>query len=65
MAAITDAATLFVSLVHAGEQWRIRRKAVGPSLHRAYLEEMLKRVFGPSSQQLVEKLKVPACHRLM
>lgn len=35
--------------ISGGESWRARRRAVGPSLHRAYLEEMLGRVFGPSA----------------
>jgi len=46
--------------VAGGEQWRVRRRAVGPSLHRGYLEAMLVRVFGPSSQQLTRKLDVAA-----
>ncbi|GBF92856.1 cytochrome P450 chloroplastic [Raphidocelis subcapitata] len=46
--------------VGGGEQWRARRRAVGPSLHRAYLEEMLTRVFGPSTLFLGEKLEAAA-----
>lgn len=43
-----------------GEAWRVRRKAVGPALHRAYLEEMLSRVFGPCSLELGTKLRTAA-----
>lgn len=46
--------------ISGGEQWRVRRKAVGPSLHRGYLETMLERVFTPSSQQLCRKLELVA-----
>ncbi|KIZ06747.1 hypothetical protein MNEG_1212 [Monoraphidium neglectum] len=46
--------------VGGGEQWRARRRAVGPSLHRAYLEEMLQRVFGPSTLFLSDKLTAAA-----
>ncbi|WIA43808.1 hypothetical protein OEZ86_010226 [Tetradesmus obliquus] len=46
--------------VAGGEQWRARRRAVSPSLHRAYLEEMLSRVFGPSSLHLADKLAAAA-----
>lgn len=46
--------------ISGGEQWRMRRRAVSPSLHRAYLEEMLTRVFGPSAMQLNDKLAVAA-----
>eukprot|EP00878_Enallax_costatus_P024806 GHUV01026495.1.p1 GENE.GHUV01026495.1~~GHUV01026495.1.p1 ORF type:complete len:533 (+),score=153.01 GHUV01026495.1:330-1928(+) len=46
--------------VAGGEQWRARRRAVAPSLHRAYLEEMLTRVFGPSAEHLVNKLEQAA-----
>ena len=50
--------------ISGGDEWRIRRKAVGPSLHKAYLAEMTDRVFGPSAQALCNKLEVPAtsCH---
>lgn len=34
----------------------MRRKAVGPSLHRAYLEVMLDRVFSASALHLNDKL---------
>jgi carotenoid epsilon hydroxylase len=44
--------------ITGGEDWRVRRRAVGPSLHRGYLEAMLERVFGPSTMQLVLKLEV-------
>ena len=44
--------------VASGDHWRVRRKAVGPSLHRAYLNTMIDRVFGPSAQHLCSKLEV-------
>lgn len=44
--------------ISGGDEWRVRRKAVAPSLHRDYLDAMLKRVFGPSAQQLVTKLEL-------
>lgn len=44
--------------ISGGDNWRVRRKAVGPSLHRAYLGTMVNRVFGPSAQHLVDKLEV-------
>ncbi|KAK9827799.1 hypothetical protein WJX74_002626 [Apatococcus lobatus] len=44
--------------VAGGEQWRSRRKAVNPSLHRAYLQTMIDRVFGPSALHLADKLQV-------
>ena len=40
-----------------GDQWRVRRRAVAPSLHREYLEVMLERVFGASTLHLVSKLE--------
>jgi carotene epsilon-monooxygenase len=43
--------------ITGGDQWRVRRRAVGPSLHKGYLEAMLGRVFGPSALQLVAKLE--------
>ena len=43
-----------------GEEWRVRRKAVGPSMHRAYLAVMLDRVFGESALHLNSKLEVAA-----
>ena len=46
--------------ISGGDEWRVRRKAVGPSLHKAYLAEMTDRVFGPSAQNLCSKLEVPA-----
>ncbi len=45
--------------ISGGDEWRVRRKAVGPSLHKAYLAEMTNRVFGPSAQNLCSKLEVP------
>ncbi len=44
--------------VSGGDGWRVRRKAVGPSLHRAYLETMISRVFAPSATHLNSKLQV-------
>lgn len=46
--------------VSGGEEWRARRRAVGPSLHRAYLVTMIDRVFGPSSLFLCNKLSSSA-----
>ncbi len=44
--------------ITGGDNWRVRRRAVGPSLHRAYLAAMADRVFGPSAQHLATKLEV-------
>ena len=44
--------------VAPGDKWRVRRRAVAPSLHKAYLEVMIDRVFGPSGLQLNAKLEV-------
>ena len=44
--------------ISGGDEWRVRRRAVGPSLHKAYLAEMTDRVFGPSAQNLCSKLEV-------
>ena len=44
--------------ISGGDAWRVRRKAVGPSLHRAYLDTMTARVFGPSAEHLAAKLEV-------
>ena len=44
--------------VAPGDKWRVRRRAVAPSLHKAYLEVMIDRVFGPSGLQLNGKLEV-------
>lgn len=43
-----------------GDQWRVRRRAVGPAFHKGYLEAMLKRVFGASALRLNEKLDAVA-----
>ncbi|CAI5463164.1 unnamed protein product [Closterium sp. Yama58-4] len=40
-----------------GELWTARRRAVGPSLHRRYLETMVDTVFASSTQHLVDKLR--------
>lgn len=45
--------------ITGGDNWRVRRKAVGPALHRAYLETMIERVFAPSAFHLNSKLEVP------
>ena len=47
-----------------GDDWRVRRKAVQPSLHRAYLDLMIQKVFGPSAVHLSSKLEV-GCLLLM
>ncbi|KXZ43836.1 hypothetical protein GPECTOR_79g115 [Gonium pectorale] len=46
--------------ISGGDAWKARRRAVGPSLHRAYLEVMLDRVFGASSLFAADKLRVAA-----
>ncbi|KAF5829446.1 CYP97C3 [Dunaliella salina] len=46
--------------IAGGDLWRARRKAVAPSLHKAYLSTMIDRVFGPSALFLVDKLKAPS-----
>ncbi|KAG2485382.1 hypothetical protein HYH03_015869 [Edaphochlamys debaryana] len=46
--------------IAGGENWRVRRKAVGPSLHRSYLEAMVNRVFGPSALFAADKLRESA-----
>ena len=48
--------------ISGGDGWRVRRKAVGPALHRAYLETMLDRVFGPSAVHMCDKLQVGGSH---
>ncbi len=44
--------------VSGGDQWRVRRKAVNPALHKAYLNTMIDRVFAPSALHLADKLQV-------
>ena len=44
--------------VSGGDQWRVRRKAVNPAFHKAYLNTMIDRVFAPSALHLTEKLQV-------
>ena len=39
-----------------GDLWKGRRRAVVPSLHKAYLEAMVERVFGPCTARLEAKL---------
>lgn len=46
--------------VAGGEQWRVRRKAVAPALHKGYLEVMINRVFAPSALHLNRKLEKAA-----
>nr|APW83735.1 cytochrome P450 carotenoid hydroxylase 97C [Dunaliella salina]APW83739.1 cytochrome P450 carotenoid hydroxylase 97C [Dunaliella salina] len=46
--------------IAGGDLWKARRKAVAPSLHKAYLATMIDRVFGPSALFLVDKLKTPS-----
>lgn len=46
--------------VSGGDQWRVRRKAVNPALHKAYLNTMIDRVFAPSALHLAEKLQAAA-----
>jgi hypothetical protein len=46
--------------ITGGDQWRVRRKAVGPALHRGYLEAMLARVFCPCSERLADALDAAA-----
>uniref|UniRef100_A0A7S3YZM3 Cytochrome P450 n=1 Tax=Lotharella globosa TaxID=91324 RepID=A0A7S3YZM3_9EUKA len=40
-----------------GEKWKIRRRAVAPSLHKKYLNTMVSRVFASCSQRTVEVLR--------
>lgn len=44
--------------ISGGDAWRVRRRAVSPSLHKAYLSVMLDAVFGPSAHQMAGKLDV-------
>eukprot|EP00887_Chlorella_sp_A99_P003484 scaffold7.g3484.t1 len=46
--------------VAGGDEWRVRRRAVTPSLHKAYLEEMLDRVFGECALAAAAALEGPA-----
>ena len=39
------------------EAWKIRRKAVAPSLHRRYVEAMVDRCFGPCAERMVELME--------
>lgn len=38
------------------EAWKVRRKAVAPSLHRKYVEAMVERCFGPCAERMVDKV---------
>lgn len=42
--------------ISEGDLWKGRRRAVVPSLHRAYIDAMVSRVFGPSAEELNVKL---------
>lgn len=42
--------------IAGGDLWRVRRRAVGPALHKGYLDAMLTRVFGPAAEALNQKL---------
>ena len=44
--------------ITGGDQWRVRRKAVNPALHKGYLNTMVDRVFAPSALHLADKLQV-------
>lgn len=44
--------------VAPGDKWRVRRRAVAPSLHKTYLQTMIDRVFGSCAKQLNSKLEV-------
>jgi carotene epsilon-monooxygenase len=46
--------------ISEGELWKGRRRAVVPSLHKAYLEAMVRRVFTPCTDRLVAKLQAAA-----
>ncbi|KAL6768475.1 CYP97C3 [Auxenochlorella protothecoides x Auxenochlorella symbiontica] len=46
--------------ISGGDAWRVRRRAVSPSLHKAYLSAMLDAVFGPSAQHMTQKLEEAA-----
>lgn len=38
------------------EAWKVRRKAVAPSLHRKYVEAMVERCFGPCAERMVDQV---------
>jgi carotenoid epsilon hydroxylase len=42
--------------IAGGDLWRVRRRAVGPALHKGYLDAMLTSVFGPAALRLNDKL---------
>jgi carotene epsilon-monooxygenase len=46
--------------ITGGDAWRVRRRAVGPALHRAYLDAMVGQVFAPASDVLAAKLRAAA-----
>ena len=39
------------------EPWKMRRKAVAPALHRAYVEAMVDRTFGQCANKMVETIE--------
>ena len=39
------------------EPWKMRRKAVAPALHRAYVEAMVDRTFGQCANKMVEAIE--------
>jgi len=43
--------------VSQGEEWRVRRKAVGPAIHMKYLEAMMDRVFSASAIHLADNIQ--------
>lgn len=46
--------------ISSGDAWRVRRRAVGPALHRAYLDAMVATVFTPACSVLEGKLAAAA-----
>ena len=46
--------------ISEGELWKGRRRAVVPSLHKAYLDAMVARVFYPCTERLEQKLSAAA-----
>lgn len=41
--------------VAEGELWRVRRRAVGPGFHKFYLDAMVRLVFAPSAERMLNK----------
>jgi carotene epsilon-monooxygenase len=46
--------------VAEGDLWKGRRRAVVPSLHKAYLDTMVNRVFAPCTRRMEAKLAAAA-----